>query len=341
MQIQVKGRGQEHQIEDVDLQSMTIGELRRRIYEFTDVPPENQKLLPKAAKGINLGASQDEAALSRTLAQAGFNDVGAISITVLGATSQEVERVQSVEKEATKWKQPRNYHPSMLRGTAARSTATSKPLNPFHQLTPHASLPTSSPLHAQVMSYLRRLAEDEGVVHVCRLHSYQVGTMTELLPWESPELLGLNENKGQTIRLRIRTDDAEGFRDYKTTRQVLLHELAHIDVAGHPVEFKELNSKLNAELAAFEKSAAEGTHSLHEGDMYVPDPSQATSQGSTGGGSYVLGGGNSKGGGLGSSAASSDERRQAILDATLRRVAKLEAEIEASCGSSASGQANS
>ena len=86
------------------------------------------------------------------------------------------------------------------------------------------------------MTYLTRLANDPGILHICQLHQFRVGVLTELLPWESPHLLGLNENAGQKIYLRIRTDDAEGLRDYKTTRRVLVHELAHNKVSEPPLE---------------------------------------------------------------------------------------------------------
>src|SRR3546814_2356034 len=39
-------------------------------------------------------------------------------------------------------------------------------------------------------------------------------------------VLGLNENKGQRIKLRIRTDDLKGFRKILTIKKVLFHELA-------------------------------------------------------------------------------------------------------------------
>jgi hypothetical protein len=212
-----------------------------------------------------------------------------------------------------------------------RSTATASAPNPFHSIAPHASLSQDSPLHGQITAYLSRLAHDPGIVHICSLHGYTVGHLTELLPWQNPELLGLNENKGQTIRLRVRTDDADGLRDYKTTRTVLVHELAHIDVSDHPPEFKILNSKLNAELAAFEKNAKEGRHSLVEGEMYVPAESGSAGAAGAQGGSYVLGGA-----GLRSDESSTQERRDAILQATLRRMEKLEAEIEGGCGSGSS-----
>lgn len=305
--------------------SSSIASLRDRIHSITLVPPQHQKLLPKPAKGVSLGTARKDDDDQKTIEEAGLKDD--MTLMILGATVEQVDQIRGEEQEASKWKQPREYHPSLVRGTKPRSTATAQVANSFHSLAPHASLSSSSPLYPKVMAYLTRLAEDPGVVHVCRLHSYTVGHMTELLPWESPKLLGLNENRGQTIRLRLRTDDAEGFRDYKTTRAILLHELAHNDIGDHPPEFKILNSKLNAELAAFEKAQEQGRHSLHEGEVYVPEVKSA------GGGAYRLGGG---GGEARADADSPAERRQAVLQATLKRLEKLEAEIEVGCGSGSS-----
>ncbi len=152
---------------------------------------------------------------------------------------------------------------------------------------------------------------------------------------EHPGLLGLNENAGQRILLRIRTDDAEGFRDYKTTRRVLVHELAHNKISDHPPEFKILNSELNAQIEAFERSKQDGTHALVEGEVYEPSAPSLGSSAASGG--HRLGGGQVLGGPSASSsqAASADERRQRILMATMRRLEREEQEIEQSCGSAA------
>ena len=40
-------------------------------------------------------------------------------------------------------------------------------------------------------------------------------------------VLGLNVNKGEEIKLRLRTDDRQGFRNYADILKVLHHELAH------------------------------------------------------------------------------------------------------------------
>lgn len=82
-----------------------------------------------------------------------------------------------------------------------------------------------------MIAFLTRLANDAGVRHVCQVHGFKVGCLTELLPHEHPNLLGLNENMGQRISLRIRTDAGDGMRSYLDARKVLLHELAHNKVS--------------------------------------------------------------------------------------------------------------
>jgi hypothetical protein len=58
-------------------------------------------------------------------------------------------------------------------------------------------------------------------------HHFYVGLLTELAPHENPGLLGLNIERGATIKLRIRLDTYDGFRPYLEVRRVLCHELAH------------------------------------------------------------------------------------------------------------------
>ncbi len=66
-----------------------------------------------------------------------------------------------------------------------------------------------------------------------RKHEFSVGLLTELAPHEHPDLLGLNENAGQSIKLRIRTNAYDGFRLYKDVRKVLCHELTHNVWSNH------------------------------------------------------------------------------------------------------------
>ncbi|SPO31847.1 uncharacterized protein UTRI_06684 [Ustilago trichophora] len=334
-------RKQEHVLQALPASS-TISELRQAVEELTYVPADKQKLLvPRSAGVADLNSHQHgEGNMdTRTLADVGLIGKPDIKLTVLGPSSQELERLYQDESEMQKRNAPRQYHPSMLRGTKARNTTQpGSSLSPFGNIYAHPITPTSSPLHAKVIDYLTRLSRDPGILHICSLHQFRIGALTELLPWEHPGLLGLNENAGQRILLRIRTDDAEGFRDYKTTRKVLVHELAHNKVADHPPEFKMLNSKLNAQIEAFERAQQNGTHSLVDGDVYEPSAPELSSggSGSAPGGGRRLGGATS-GSDEGNNA---EERRQRILMATMRRLEREEQEIEQSCGSATTGSSS-
>lgn len=89
------------------------------------------------------------------------------------------------------------------------------------------------PNPAAAQRILEKLSTDPAIVHVMRLHHFSVGTLTELAPHEHPQLLGLNVNGGQAIKLRIRTDTYDGFRSYKEIRRVLCHELTHNEWGDH------------------------------------------------------------------------------------------------------------
>jgi len=210
-----------------------------------------------------------------------------------------------------------------VRNTGASSSANVN--YRFHRIEPLSHLPNPESARA----VLQRLADDPAIIHVMQSHQFAVGLLTELAPHEHPGLLGLNVNAGQQIKLRIRTDRYDGFRTYREIRRVLCHELTHNVWGDHDNNFKELNSKLNREVAEYERSVSTGTHSLVD-NGYAYEPSselEAEAQ------SYVLGGV-----GVVSSAATSDEspeqRRQRILDATMNRLRKEEEELEMSCGTS-------
>jgi len=188
---------------------------------------------------------------------------------------------------------------------------------------PHLPNPT------EALAHLRKLSEDPAVKHVMQKHKFSVGLLTELAPHDHPELLGLNENAGQAIKLRLRTDRYDGFRTYNEVRRVLCHELTHNVWGDHDENFKSLNSNLNREVAEFERSTKEGTHHLYGGpgyaDLYQPSAElEAESQ------AYVLGG--SSLGTTSSANESPEERRRRLLEATMNRLRREEEEIEHSCG---------
>lgn len=281
----------------------SIEDLQQSAEMLTGVSVSVQKLLAQRS-GVS-------AAIMRTLRARATNttticDVGLCAgdrIVVVGPTATELEQVAASDRAWSDRSRPRKLHPSLLRGGAPRPTGT-QTTQVFMRLEVNAGTSPSHPYYQKVIAYLERLSQDAGVIHVCRLHGYSVGILTELLPHEHPGLLGLNENMGQRISLRIRTDDGDGVRDYKTTRRVLLHELAHNEINDHPPEFKELNSRLNRELESFERSRAYGANRLSHETAFQSEYEE-----------------------------SAEERRLVILAATEARLALIDREIDNGCGS--------
>jgi len=60
-------------------------------------------------------------------------------------------------------------------------------------------------------------------------------------------VMGLNQNKGQKILLRLRTDDLQGFRKILSIRKVLYHELAHNVYSEHDDNFFQLMRQIENE----------------------------------------------------------------------------------------------
>ena len=92
---------------------------------------------------------------------------------------------------------------------------------------------------------LTELARDPGIRSAMEKFQWTVGTLCEMYPEgyvgvSDVCVMGLNENRGQRIRLRIRTDDLLGFRKPLSIRKVLYHELAHNRVDEHNDDFYRL-----------------------------------------------------------------------------------------------------
>jgi len=298
----------------------TLAELHLLLGELTGVPPALQKLLYKNKK------SNDVEQI--TITQAGLKD--GIKVQMLGSTTQELDGLRTVESEHTRVERILRERalkaPVKLRSTGPGPISTfSSSSSPalqyrFHNLKALDHLPDPS----SALTLLTKLSEDSAIKHIMQQHKFSVGLLTELAPHEHPGLLGLNENAGQAIKLRLRTDRYDGFRTYKEVRRVLCHELTHNVWGNHDDEFKELNLKLNREVANFESSASEGTHYLssHGSDTYQPS-SELEQEAQT----HVLGGTGS--GAL--SGESAEERRSRVLKATMTRLLREE-DIEHSCG---------
>lgn len=310
LKITVTHKAATHVLDDLDGDNTVLSSFQDKLEELTGVPPSLQKLL---YKGKKLGSVDAD---STTLREAGMKD--GVKVTLIGSTTKEVESMEDAVKGQQKRERilrERALKPATKpRNTSSSSTSASSSRYIFHTITPLPETQISTPSASAAHAYLSRLASDPAILHVMSLHHLTVALLTELSPAEytqiSPNrLLGLNENKGEAIKLRIRTDKMDGFRNYADVRRTLCHELTHNVWGDHDDNFKEMNSTLNKQVAAFERARSEGTHQLVDGDRYEPVEEYVQHQ-------NVLGGM----GTIAEAPMTAEERRSRVLEATMRRL---------------------
>ena len=187
------------------------------------------------------------------------------------------------------------------------------------------------------MRYLERLRDDPGVKAAMRKHKFSVGLLTEMDPAEHTthegKTLGLNRNRGEVIELRLRTDAYDGYRDYKTIRKTLAHELAHNVVGPHNAEFHALWNQVEKEIDRNDHSR--GGQTLGREEFHNPadeglDMDEHADEGGWEGGAYVLGGGTS------GSGHSPLNRREIMARAAEERVKRQQNNSEAAHGNGGS-----
>lgn len=131
-------------------------------------------------------------------------------------------------------------------------------------------------------------------------HRFSVPLLTEMNPAEhtthESRTLGLNRNKGEVIELRLRTDAYDGYRDYRTIRKTLCHELAHCVHSEHDRNFWDLTKQIEDEVEKGDWTR--GGHRLTENEFYNPQDWETEGQrsddewvdhGGWTGGEFVLG----------------------------------------------------
>jgi hypothetical protein len=177
------------------------------------------------------------------------------------------------------------------------------------------------PEEVKAREILTTLANDTGVLACLQSHRWSVGALAELYPdgkvgQSAVCVMGLNENKGQRILLRIRTDDLKGFRKMASIRKVLYHELAHNVHSEHDDQFFQLMRQIERECTSMDWT--------HGAGLSLPTSIAGRTTLYTGG-TYRLGGGPSLTG-------QSQTVRELAAQAALSRMTPEEQEIEQNCG---------
>eukprot|EP01024_Parvocaulis_polyphysoides_P073567 TRINITY_DN9475_c0_g1_i7.p1 TRINITY_DN9475_c0_g1~~TRINITY_DN9475_c0_g1_i7.p1 ORF type:complete len:359 (-),score=53.50 TRINITY_DN9475_c0_g1_i7:422-1498(-) len=247
--LQYKYQGQTYKI-DIAEDNPTLEHLLQKICQQSGIALETVKLIvPKRSKPLLPS--------SVLCTEAGLKSGS--KVLILGSSQQQVESVRNSREDATIV----GFQEELQRAARKISYATtSDQLNSgTSRFSSYKVLEQSglTPPPEQAMKLLKQLATDPSIVHIMNVHNWNVGLLSEMPPEgkvgvSAMCILGYNVNKGQEISLRLRTDDLKGFRKYIKIRETLIHELTHMVWGDHDINFKNLNSQLLKEVAAFEAS---------------------------------------------------------------------------------------
>ncbi|RDA83131.1 hypothetical protein CP532_2737 [Ophiocordyceps camponoti-leonardi (nom. inval.)] len=306
-------------------ETATVTDLFEEMSASLDIPLSNQKLLvpkgllSKAPNGLLLKPTSSDTFPS-------LRELQGKTLTLLGSGAAEVQAVNSIiEKIASRNanRRAQAVKPRTSRWTQAMAALDAK--YTFLVVRPLDGLPNPERSSAILM----RLKNDPGIQAVMRKHRFSVSLLTEMEPLShtsashegTSRTLGLNRNKGEVIELRLRTDAHDGYRDYKTIRKTLCHELAHNVHGPHDASFWALCHQIerevdNADWATSGRTIGESSRYSIQGR----DVEAVEDEGGWTGGEFRLGG----------AAASThgSSRRQIMAAAALAR-RQNEARVEA------------
>ncbi|EGC47331.1 ubiquitin/metalloprotease fusion protein [Histoplasma capsulatum var. duboisii H88] len=299
----------------------TLQDLSASISDRLSVPPQNQKLLISPKPGMQRHPFQPTPLATLPYSLPRFK------ITLFGSTAAEVASINDAAPPQRP--SPRSLSASHLRPARPnpRGSPTSLSQYTFHTLLPLAHLPNPS----RSLAYLTRLRDDPGIRAAMKAHKFSVPLLTEMDPAEhttvSSRTLGLNRNKGEVIELRLRTDAYDGYRDYRTIRKTLCHELAHCVFGDHDRDFWDLTAQIEREVERADYWGA--GRKLTDEEFYNPadweemrsGALEVVDHGGWTGGEFLLGGdGGREYAGL--------SRREILAEAAERRAAMARRERE-------------
>ncbi|KAL7907084.1 WLM domain-containing protein [Trichoderma velutinum] len=300
---------------------LTVTDLFHEIENVLEIPFENIKVM--VPKGPFLKAPLKDPEYQ-------VKNFAGKTVTVMGSTSADVQAVQAMCQKLSKMKAAREAQRSKAKskGPARRrglqSAEDSK--YTFLQVRPLSGLPHPE----RSLKLLNRLKEDPGIKTAMRKHKFTVALLTEMEPLAHTEtthegtsrILGLNRNQGEVIELRLRTDAHDGYRDYKTIRKTLCHELTHNVHGPHDRQFWDLCHQIEREVDAADwksngRTIGESSR-YHISGQDQDDEDVHEDDGGWTGGEFVLGGNKASSAGL--------SRREILAQAALDRQRKEEVE---------------
>lgn len=295
----------------------TISDLSDEIADSLSVPPSNQKLMisklgllkpPFKDPGLSISAIADK------------------KITLMGSTAAEASSISDASEHASRrvTRQSRPMQKVSAYKTHDWKKEQEEAQYTFTTLRPLPYLPNPS----KSLQFLQRLKDDAGIKASMRKHKFTVPLLTEMNPVEHTQsnhegtsrTLGLNRNAGEVIELRLRTDAYDGYRDYKTIRKTLCHELAHNVHGPHDRNFWDLCKQIEKEVEGADWRS--GGHALADEEYYGGE--DVDDHGGWTGGEFVLGASGSGGAAsTGSAVGAGLSRREVLAKAAEERMKRL------------------
>jgi hypothetical protein len=306
-------------------QDATISELSERVASELSIPTSNQKFLVGGKIGLQKPPFKD--------ASLPLTELLAKKITLMGSTSEQISSLNTTISAASA---PRRQGP-IKAATPARNRDYKKIQEEaqytFHTLRPLPYLPNPE----RSLRFLERLRDDAGIKAAMRTHKFSVPLLTEMDPamhtTQESRTLGLNRNQGEVIELRLRTDAYDGYRNYKTIRDTLCHELAHNVWGPHDRNFWDLCKQIEREVARDDWKS--GGKSVGDQEFYDPgerEEEHVHDHGGWTGGEFTLGSAPVVGSASGGTVATGSMDRREVLaraaEERAKRGKKAEEETE-------------
>jgi hypothetical protein len=300
----------------------TITDLSIAIQENLQVPPANQKITISKLPMLKYPFKDPNLPIS---------SIPGNSVKLIGSTAKEATAISTAQEEASRRVNPRAGRPNVQNVSAYKTVdhkrAQEEAQYTFLDLKPLPYLPNPS----KSLEFLIKLKNDRGIKASMRKHKFTVPLLTEMNPVEHTQsnhegtsrTLGLNRNRGEVIELRLRTDAYDGYRDYKTIRNTLCHELAHNVHGPHDRNFWDLCKQIEKEVNA----ESGGGRTFGEREEYYDGGhgEDMDDHGGWSGGEFVVGGGTGGAGGL--------SRREVLAKAAEERMKRLREQQGGSEGS--------
>ncbi|KAI9842152.1 MAG: hypothetical protein M1837_007439 [Sclerophora amabilis] len=301
-------------------QSATISDLSATISSAFSIPPAHQKLMFTPRPGLLKPPFPNP-----SLPLSSLTPPATKKILLMGSTPSEITTLNDqVTASRSRSSRPRTVAAAKPAPHRDWRKAQDSILYTFTTLRPLPHLPYSE----RSLLFLSRLRDDPGIKSTMAKHKWTVPLLTEMDPaahtTHESRTLGLNRNGGEVIELRLRTDAYDGYRDYKTIRKTLCHELAHNVFGEHDRNFWDLCRQVEKEVEKGDWKS--GGRAVGEEEFYNPDDGGMgeIDGGGWTGGEFVLGQGegNSRSGESGHERGRGMDRREILARAAEERLRK-------------------